>query len=123
MIRVKFANKTSTKRVKRLKNKAKIRKKVTGTGERPRLTVFRSARHLYAQLIDDATGKTLLSVSTLKGDAKGKKTEMAKQIGAQLAKEALSKNIKNVVFDRGGFLYHGRIKAIADGAREAGLNF
>ncbi|MGE0761814.1 MAG: 50S ribosomal protein L18 [Bdellovibrionales bacterium] len=122
-MRVKFANKTSTKRVKRLKNKAKIRKKVTGTGERPRLTVFRSARHLYAQLIDDATGKTLLSVSTLKGDAKGKKTEMAKQIGAQLAKEALSKNIKNVVFDRGGFLYHGRIKAIADGAREAGLNF
>ncbi len=123
MIRVKFANKTKLKRIKRLKKKAKIRKKVQGSAERPRMTVFRSARHIYAQLVDDVTGNTLISVSSLTSEAKGKKAEIAKEIGALLGKEALSKNIKNVVFDRAGYLYHGRIKAIADGAREAGLNF
>lgn len=123
MIRVKIANRTSAKRSKRLKNKAKIRKKLTGSSLRPRLAVFRSAKHIYAQLIDDVTGKTLLTVSSLKGVESGKKTEVAKNVGSELAKQALSKKINEVVFDRGGFLYHGRVKAVADGAREAGLKF
>lgn len=123
MIRLKIANRTSAKRSKRLKNKAKIRKKVAGSALRPRLAVFRSAKHIYAQLIDDVTGKTLLTVSSLKGVDAGKKTDVAKGVGSELAKQALSKKINEVVFDRGGFLYHGRVKAVADGAREAGLKF
>jgi large subunit ribosomal protein L18 len=115
---------TAHKRIKRLKNKARIRKKVDGSLERPRLTVYKSARHIYAQLVDDTKGQTLVSVSTLTDDIKGvKKTEAAKQIGALLAKRALEKKIKNVVFDRSGYVFHGRIKAVADGAREAGLDF
>lgn len=123
MIRIKLKSRMSAKATKRLKNKARIRKKLDGTPERPRLAVFRSARHIYAQLIDDTQSKTLVSVSTLSDDVKGKKTEVAKQIGALLAKKALDQKIKSVVFDRSGYLFHGRVKAVADGAREAGLSF
>jgi large subunit ribosomal protein L18 len=111
------------------KKQARIRKKIVGTSERPRLAVFRSARHAYAQIIDDTAGKTLLSVSTLSKDireeVKKAKTpvEQYKLIGIAAAKKALEKNIKEVVFDRGGYLYHGRVKALADGAREGGLKF
>jgi large subunit ribosomal protein L18 len=111
------------------KKQARIRKKITGTPERPRLSVFRSAKHAYAQIIDDTTGKTLVSVSTLSKDlrenVKQAKTplERFKMIGVAAAKKALEKNIKEVVFDRGGHLYHGRVKALADGAREGGLKF
>jgi large subunit ribosomal protein L18 len=108
--------------------KDRIRKKVEGTPERPRLTVFRSAKHIYAQVIDDTKGSTLVSVSTLtktlRTDAGEKaKTDAAKLIGAEVAKVCKSKGIAKVVFDRNGFLYHGRIKALADAAREAGLDF
>ena len=123
MIRIKLKNKTSAKANKRLKNKARIRKKVTGHDERPRLAVFRSGKHVYAQVIDDASGKTLAAYSTLEGDIKNKNVGSAKQVGTEVAKRALAKNIKNVVFDRSGYVFHGRIKAVADGAREAGLSF
>jgi large subunit ribosomal protein L18 len=113
--------------LRRIKIKKRIRSKVNGTSGRPRLTVFRSNNEIYAQLIDDASGKTLLaSSSTEKTVAKEKgksKVEKAKSVGAAIAKKAVEKGIKDVVFDRNGFLYHGRIKAVADGAREAGLNF
>lgn len=129
MIRIKFKNKTASKVIKRLKNKARTRKKVNGTSERPRLAVFRSTRNLYAQLIDDTSGKVLVSASTLKvavptktKEAKTNK-DAAKAVGSELAKLALAKNIKNVVFDRSGYLYHGRVKALAEAAREAGLIF
>ena len=111
------------------KKQARIRKKIKGTSGRPRLVIFRSAKHAYAQIIDDSTGKTLLSVSTLskdlREDAKQAKTpiELYKLIGVAAAKKALEKNIKEVVFDRSGYLYHGRVKALADGAREGGLKF
>ena len=111
------------------KKQARIRKKIKGTSGRPRLVVFRSARHAYAQIIDDSTGKTLLSVSTfskdLREDVKQAKSpiERYKFIGVAAAKKALEKNIKEVVFDRSGYLYHGRVKALADGAREGGLKF
>ena len=108
---------------RRLKNKARIRKKVDGDQERPRLAVFRSGKHIYAQIIDDIAGKTLVAYSTLEGDLKKKNVSTAKQVGTELAKRAMLKNIKSVVFDRSGYLFHGRVKAVADGAREAGLNF
>ena len=123
MIRIKLKNKTSTKVTKRLKNKARIRKKVEGHAERPRLAVYRSGRHIYAQIIDDMAGKTLVAHSTLAAKVKVCNVEKAKQVGAELAKKALSQNIKSVVFDRSGYLFHGRVKAVADGAREAGLSF
>lgn len=123
MIRIKLKNKTTHKVNKRLKSRARIRKKVDGDQERPRMAVFRSGRHVYAQIIDDQAGKTLVSYSTLEGDLKKKNVDTAKAVGAELAKRALAKNIKNVVFDRSGYLFHGRIKAVADGAREAGLSF
>lgn len=123
MIRIKFSKNMAEKRVKRIKNKARIRKKVDGTSERPRLAVFKSARHIYAQLVDDVKGQTVASSSTLAIEGKGKKSELAKQVGADLAKKAIAKNIKDVVFDRSGYVYHGRVKAVAEGAREAGLNF
>ena len=94
-----------------------------GTGERPRLCVFRSARHIYAQLIDDVGGVTLVSASTLDLDLKNANKDTARTIGQEVAKRALGKEIKAVVFDRNGYLYHGRVKALAEGAREAGLNF
>ena len=123
MIRIKLKNKTSHKVNKRLKNKARIRKKVDGNAERPRLSVFRSGRHIYAQVVDDNTGKTLAAFSTLEGNLTSKNVETAKKVGQEVAKRALAKNIKSVVFDRSGYVFHGRVKAVADGAREAGLSF
>lgn len=118
--------------VGRERRKVRIRKKVTGTPERPRLTVFRSARHIYAQVIDDLHGRTLAHVSTLSKDVRDanagsdkrpKKTDQAKQVGALIAKACLSKDIKMVVFDRNGYKYHGRVSALAAAARNAGLKF
>jgi large subunit ribosomal protein L18 len=111
----------------RLHRKERIRKKVSGTTERPRLTVYKSLKHLHAQIIDDTTGRTLVSASTLSKELKGKlegdKTAAAKAVGALVAEKAKAAKIAQVVFDRNGFPYHGRIAAIADGAREAGLQF
>ena len=112
----------------REKRKARIRRKVSGTPERPRLTVYKSLKHMYAQLVDDTTGKTLAAVSTgskaLKNEVKeDDKTAAAKKVGAALAKAALAKGIEAVVFDRNGFDYHGRVEAVAAAAREAGLKF
>jgi large subunit ribosomal protein L18 len=112
----------------RLKRKKRIRKKVTGTPERPRLTVFRSLKHMYAQVIDDCAGETRASASTLSPEVseyvrRERRAEMAKRVGRLVAVKALEKGIKRVVFDRGGYLYHGSIKMLAEGAREAGLEF
>jgi large subunit ribosomal protein L18 len=101
---------------------ARIRAKLSGTGERPRLNVYRSLNHIYAQVIDDQTGQTLISASTIKMKTGGN-VAAAKEIGKEVAEKAVEKGIKKVVFDRGGYLYHGRIKALADAAREAGLEF
>lgn len=115
---------SSVKDVARQKKKARIRRRVKGSEERPRLCVFRSARHIYAQVIDDVGGKTLVSASTLDVEGlKGANKNSAHAIGMEVAKRAMSKNIKAVVFDRNGYLYHGRVKALAEGAREAGLSF
>lgn len=111
---------------RRIKIKKRIRSRMSGNSTRPRLTVFRSNNEIYAQLVDDASGKTILASSSTEKLAKEKgksKVEKAKSVGVALAKKAVEKGIKDVVFDRNGFLYHGRIKALADGAREAGLNF
>jgi large subunit ribosomal protein L18 len=110
------------------RRKARIRKKISGSGERPRLTVFRSARHIYAQVVDDSGGGTLAAASTLSSDLKGTlesddKTGAAKKVGALIAKMCLERKVGKVVFDRNGFLYHGRVKALAEAAREAGLDF
>jgi large subunit ribosomal protein L18 len=112
----------------RLKRKKRIRKKVYGTSEKPRLSVFRSARHIYAQVIDDVSGNTLAAASSLEKEVKahtdiGDKKAVAGQIGKLIAERAQEKGVKKVVFDRSGFLYHGRIKALSDGAREGGLVF
>ena len=112
----------------RQRRKLRIRRKISGTPERPRLTVFRTARHIYAQVVDDVDGKTLAAASTLSRDLKGTlgeddKTAAAKKVGALVAKICLEKKIDSVVFDRNGFLYHGRIKTVAEAAREAGLKF
>jgi large subunit ribosomal protein L18 len=109
----------------RLRRKASIRKKVSGTPERPRLAVFRSLRHISVQVIDDTVGKTIISVnsgSKVMG-LKGKNLDVCKKVGQEVAKKTLEMGIKEVVFDRSGYLYHGRIKALADAAREAGLKF
>jgi large subunit ribosomal protein L18 len=112
----------------RLKRKKRIRKKVFGSQEKPRLCVFRSTRHIYAQVIDDTAGYTLASASSMEKDAKahsekGNKAAIAKYIGKIVAERSMEKGIKKVVFDRNGFLYHGRVKAVSDGARESGLIF
>jgi len=111
----------------RERRKLRIRKTITGTSERPRLSVFRSARHIYVQVIDDSTGSTLVAASTLSKDLRsnldGSKSDEAKKVGSLIAEMCKSKNIDKVVFDRNGYRYHGRIKALADAAREAGLNF
>ena len=112
----------------RIRRHSRVRQKVTGTGERPRLAVYRSLNHIYAQVIDDVAGTTLVSASTLDADIKdslkGKnKTGRATAAGELLAKRAKEKGVTQVSFDRGGFLYHGRVKALADGAREGGLKF
>jgi large subunit ribosomal protein L18 len=103
----------------------RIRRKVTGTTERPRLAVFRSLKSIYAQVIDDSNGRTIVSASSLEKDAgaKGANAAAAKAVGALIAKKAKDKGITRVVFDRGGYLYHGNIKALADAARENGLEF
>jgi large subunit ribosomal protein L18 len=101
---------------------ARIRAKLSGTAERPRLSVYRSVGHIYAQVIDDQSGQTLVSASSIKLKTGGNITA-AREIGKAVAEKAVEKGIKKVVFDRGGFLYHGRIKALADAAREAGLEF
>jgi len=113
----------------RLKRKIRIRKKVFGTPDRPRLTVYRSLKHIYAQLVDDVAGRTLVAASSLSKDVQEAKKEIkgkiavGKIVGVTLAKKALEKKIQKVVFDRNGYLYHGRVKAVADGAREGGLSF
>ncbi len=116
------------KKEARLKRKVRVRKKVRGTSQRPRLNVFKSARHIYAQLIDDTAGVTLTAVSTAISEiSTGLKytgnIEAARKVGAEIAKKALAKEITAVVFDRNGFLYHGRVKALAEAARENGLTF
>jgi len=123
--------KIKTKVDRRRRITLRIRKRVHGTGVRPRLSVFRSVEHMYAQAIDDMTGQTLASAATtepalkaaLAGGPKGGRLKGAKAIGKTIAERLQAKGIKQVVFDRGGFLYHGRIKAVADAAREAGLEF
>ncbi len=112
----------------RLKRKKRVRKKISGTAARPRLCVFRSLRHIYAQLVDDGTGRVITGVSTLSADVKGGikhggNAGSAKAVGAAVAKKAQDLGIKEILFDRNGFKYHGRVKALADGAREGGLIF
>lgn len=107
---------------KRDQRRARVRGKVFGTSKRPRLSVFRSAKHIYAQLIDDEKAKSMAAASDL-ALKKGTKLEKAKQVGEELAKRALKIKIKKVAFDRGGYKYHGRVKAVAEGAREGGLEF
>ncbi|HTQ07563.1 MAG TPA: 50S ribosomal protein L18 [Polyangiaceae bacterium] len=112
----------------RERRKLRIRRKISGKAERPRLSIFRSGRHVYAQVVNDADGKTLAAASTLSRDLKGSlendnKTDAAKKVGALIAKICLERKIDKVVFDRNGYLYHGRVKALADAAREAGLQF
>jgi large subunit ribosomal protein L18 len=112
----------------RLKRKSRIRKNISGTNERPRLSVFRSAKHIYAQLIDDLQGVTLVTAGTLSPEIRDKlgglkKTDAAREVGKLLADKAKSKGIEQVVFDRNGFLYHGRVKSLAESCREHGLVF
>ena len=117
---------TSNKQIVRAKRKKRIRDKIEGSAARPRLTVFRSNKQIYAQLVDDAKGHTLVSASTLDEEVKvksGSTIEGAKSLGVMVAKRALAKKITEVVFDRSGYIYHGRIKAVADAAREGGLKF
>jgi len=120
----------TTRKDRRLRRRARVRSRISGTSERPRLSVFRSARFLYAQLVDDLAGKTLLGVHSKKlGDVSGDagdrtgKTAEAYALGQLLAQKAKEQNITTVVFDRGGYAYHGRVKALADGARDGGLQF
>lgn len=115
--------KTNIKTEKRARLHKRIRSRVTGTLERPRLAVFRSNKFMYAQLIDDTKGATLASSSDILLKGKMTKVERAKTVGKTLAEEALRKNISTIVFDRGGFSYRGRVKALAEAAREGGLNF
>ena len=120
--------KEGTSRVRRLARHIRVRRQLKGVAERPRLVVFRSLRHMYAQVIDDGVGETLVSASSL--DAMGKeqrngksKSNVAELVGTLVAERALEKGIKSVVFDRGGYQYHGRVKAVADAARKGGLSF
>lgn len=114
---------TSAKSANRLKKKIKIRKTVIGTGERPRLCVFRSAKHIYAQIVNDEQHKTILTVTSVKLDQKLDGKSMAKLVGKTIAEASIKQGIKAVVFDRNGFIYHGRVQSLADGAREGGLSF
>ncbi len=108
----------------RIKRHTRVRGKISGTAECPRLNVFRSEKHIYAQIIDDVKGVTLVSASTLKDvNGYGGNTKAARELGIVIAKKALEAKIENVVFDRGGYLYHGRVKELAEGAREGGLKF
>lgn len=114
-----------SKKQGRIKRQKRIRKKLRGTTERPRLCTFRSAKHIYVQVIDDSKGHTLVSASSLESSGKetGDKTSIAMAIGERIADRAIKMGIKTVVFDRNGFLYHGRVKAVSDGARKGGLDF
>ncbi len=117
---------TAVKRSGRIKRHIRIRKRVSGTDTKPRLCVFRSLKHIYAQIIDDEEMKTLLSISSRNPELKGRpgsKTEAAKLVGEALGKKAVEQGITEIVFDRAGYKYHGRIKALADASREAGLKF
>ena len=121
-------NISKDRRIARKKRQLRVRKKIAGSVERPRLCVFRSSKHIYAQIIEDVTGKTLVTASTIaKGTQDSVKysgnADAAKVVGKLVAEKALAKDIKQVVFDRNGFLYHGRVKALADAAREGGLEF
>ncbi len=124
-----FARKSVAPKIQqRVKRKARIRGKVFGTAERPRLSIFRSEKHMYAQVIDDMQGKTLLSMSTVSKSLRDavkdlKPAEAAKKVGQAVAEACKAQNIEKVVFDRNGFMYHGRVKQLADGAREQGLSF
>ena len=123
-----MASKTNPRQQARLKRKKRIRKKISGSSERPRPSVLRSSKHIYAQLIDDDNGVTLLAVSTLRPEVRQQekvkgKIEDAKRVGKMIADGAKAKGITEVVFDRNGFLYHGRVRALATAAREAGLEF
>ncbi len=123
-----MASKTSIKEIARKRRQKSIRRRLRGTPERPRLCVFRSTRHIYAQIIDDVSGTTLLTVSTqhpsvAEATAGKKKKEQAKIVGQAVAKACLEQSISQVAFDRNGFIYHGRVAAVAEGAREAGLQF
>lgn len=116
------------KNIERLRRHARVRKKVSGTGETPRMCVFRSLNHIYVQVIDDVKGVTLCSASTVEKELKEKvatlsKTDAAKEVGKAVGEKAKKLGIESVVFDRGGYLYTGRVQALADGAREAGLDF
>lgn len=111
------------KRIKKGRRHQRVRAKISGKAKRPRLSVFRANRHIYAQVIDDEAGKTLVSASSGEVKVKGKKSEAALEVGKLIAKKALEKKISAVVFDRGGFAFHGRVKSLAEGAREAGLKF
>ena len=126
----------NSKKEARFKRKKRIRKRMTGTQVRPRLTVFRSAKHMYAQVIDDTTGRTIAQANSLEADLKnvsadeekdGKKITAkmaaARMVGKRIAERAVENGVKQVVFDRNGFIYHGRVKAVSDGARESGLDF
>ena len=113
---------STTRRAGVQRRHRRVRKNVLGTAERPRLAVFRSNRHIYAQLIDDYAGSTLVAASTL-ADGKGDPTARAKSVGGEIATKAKAAGIEKVVFDRGGFRYHGRVQAVAEGAREGGLEF
>ena len=115
--------KKSDKNAARIKRHNRIRRRLSGTAQMPRLNVFRSGKHIYAQIIDDVAGKTLVAASSLEKDFEGvgSNKEGAKTVGQMIAKKAIAAGIETVVFDRGGYLYHGRIKELADGAREGGL--
>ena len=113
----------NNKEIRRLKLKMRIRKNINGTAQKPRLTVFRSNKEIYAQIIDDSKGITIASASSVKSEKVKNKVEQAKEVGIALAEKAKSAGVIDVVFDRGGYLYHGRVKSLADGAREGGLKF
>ena len=112
-----------SKRIQKRKIRMRIRKKISGTSSKPRLNIFRSNKNIYAQCIDDLTGVTLASASSKTVNASGSKSEIAKEVGKAIGEKAKAAGIETVVFDRGGNLYHGRVKALAEGAREAGLSF
>lgn len=107
----------------RLRRHARVRTKISGTAERPRLNVFRSLKNIYAQVIDDQAGVTLVAASSLELDGNGGNKDAAREVGKLVAKKATEKGIKAVVFDRGGYVYHGRVQELAEGAREGGLEF
>lgn len=128
MIKMIDKNQERQRRHARVRKKVNGVRKVSGTAERPRISVYRSLNHIYVQLIDDEKGVTLCSASTMEKDVKAEikdmtKTDAAKVVGKKAAEKALAKGVKEAVFDRGGYLYTGRVQAVADGAREAGLNF